>query len=620
MNTRARSGDRVKFDLADLISQADSPSQSPPMILRFPGIIRQRIQQISAAFTQAINEFDYGGTYRFIYPIKVNQHAEVIDAVLNRRNELPLGLEAGSKAELLTVVARADNETRILCNGFKDEESIELAFLADLIGKDITIVIEKPRDIELIIKIAQRFKNRPKLGVRTKLGWKGAGRWSSTNGIKSKFGLNTTELLEAVELLREADLLQHLHLLHFHPGSQISDVRLIKTALIEVTRNYARLVELGVNLTTLDVGGGLAIDYTGNQDRSSSSMNYTLQEYANDVVYYIQMVCDQAGIPHPEIYSESGRAAVAHHSVLIVPVFGTSERPREKLEKDEQAELDSTDPDLQPIRELQIALGEVDKQLAGEKLAGERDSISHRILSEAYHDSQQAMDSVLQLFVNGHLTLVQRSIAERLYWRLCYRIRSVLNVLDFVPGDLQQLRDHLADTYFANFSVFQSLPDFWALDQLFPIVPVHRLNERPSRRGVIGDITCDSDGQIDSFLGAEQEQQKSLPLHEFEEGQNYWLGVFLIGAYQEALSDDHNMLGKFNTLIVDAENADQLETRNLAGSDLQEVIEHVNHDFPQLREQFLLACQNCNCDSEMQKHAIEFFESMSKNYTYLSAQ
>lgn len=618
VKTEAANGQSVQYDLNQVVESAAGQESVPPLIVRFPGIIRQRIRQISNAFDNAIAEFEYEGHYHCIYPIKVNQHAEVVESVLQAQQQHSVGLESGSKAELLAVIARAENNTPVLCNGFKDSAIIEMAFLACAAGRNITIVIEKPSDVELIIEVSKQFTCRPRIGVRTKLGWKGAGHWSSTAGIKSKFGLNSTELLDCVNRLREHDLLQHLQLLHFHPGSQINDVRLIKSALIEATRVFADMVLDGVPLDTIDVGGGLAIDYTGNQNNQPSSMNYTLQEYANDVVYYIQMVCQQAGISHPNIYSESGRAVVAHHSILVVPVFATSERPKDSLKLGEQETKDAYDPNLQPLSQLREILVDVENRIA----AGSA-NLDARVFSEAYHDAQQSLEMALQLFVNGHLTLRQRSLAERIYWRICYQIREVLNRLDFVPEDLKELRDHLADTYFCNFSVFQSLPDFWALEHLFPIVPIHRLDERPRQRGVIGDITCDSDGKIDKFLSGTSGKTNSLPMHEFNSGQNYYLGIFLVGAYQEALSDDHNLLGKFNTVIVDSQSSDsQPQLKLLPGSDLREVIEHVNHNWSDLVRRFADVCDAQLVDgignaSNIRK-AKEFFESLSRHYTYLS--
>lgn len=622
INSESKDGRRIRYNLPAIIRETTSRGLEPPIIVRFPGIIRQRIKQLHDSFEKAISEFDYRGSYRFIYPIKVNQHKEVIDATLDVAEEVKIGLESGSKAELLTVVAKASNEIKILCNGFKDRSMIELAFRAFQIGRDITIVIEKLSDIAIIADVAKDFAKVPKLGIRAKLSWQGAGHWRSTNGPRSKFGLTSTELLSAISSLRNANLLDNVHLLHFHPGSQITDVREIKSALNEITRVYVDLVKQGVPLDTIDVGGGLAVDYTGNQNREASSMNYTVQEYANDVVYYIQMVCNQAHVPHPNLYSESGRAVTAHHSVLVVPVFASSDKVTEDLSvATNNGPVDPNNPNLQSVRELSMIHDEVVKQLMGTTKP------NHRFLTEAYHDAQQALETSLQLFINGYLTLEQRSQAEMKFWNICAKIREVLYTLDFVPDELLQMRDMLCDTYFANFSVFQSLPDFWAIDQLFPVVPIHRLNERPTKRGVIGDITCDSDGQINCFLSSVSDDDNSLPLHELRTGEPYWLGVFLVGAYQEALSDDHNLMGKFHMVSVDKcsddDGSNSTFSKIMEGSDLREVIEHVDHNWAQLLSSFQSACdtalENGSVDQEFYQTTIDYFKDLSNHYTYLKS-
>jgi len=619
-------GKRIEYNLFEVVSRAVAEGLQPPLMVRFPGIIRQRINQINTAFEKAASEFEYSGSYRLIYPIKVNQHAEVIAAVLGNSN-YNVGLESGSKAELLTVIAKADNRTKILCNGFKDQAMIELAFRAKQMGRDITIVVEKLSEIALIAKAAKNFSKVPRLGLRTKLAWQGAGHWKSTNGPRSKFGLTAHEMLEAIKQLRQADLLKYVYLLHFHPGSQINDVREIKTALTEATRVYVDMVKQNVPLDTIDVGGGLAVDYTGNQNHSSSSMNYTMEEYANDVVYYIQMVCNQAGVPHPNLMSESGRAITAHHSMLVVPVFASSEFPVNDEEPHSKTTAsDSNDPHHQPLKELDFIAKELDEELGKHLSKGSK--VNQRFISEAYHDAQLALDTSLQLFNNGYLTLAQRAHAEQGYRAVCRRIREVLNQLEFVPDELFRMRDLLAETYFANFSVFQSLPDFWALEHLFPVMPIHRLEQRPVCRGIVGDISCDSDGQIDRFLGDSKEGDSSLLLHKLEPGKPYWLGIFLIGAYQEALSDDHNLLGKVHSIWIDEGDMQNVNSgptpeMRLEGSSLREVIEHVNHDWEHLQQKFEQACDEALTQGLITRELCEtnksYFAEMSQSYTYLSS-
>lgn len=624
VETLDASGQRVQFELPKIVSGASDRGHAPPVILRFPGIVRQRIAHLQAAFNQAMVEFDYQGDYQPIYPIKVNQHAEVIDAILQAASRDQVGLESGSKAELLTVIAKASNRTRILCNGFKDTTMIELAMRGILLGRDITLVIEKLSDVELIGSAAEHFHLKPAIGLRIKLGWRGVGRWRESNGPESKFGLTAAQTVAAIDRLRDVDLLDQLTLLHFHPGSQINDVREIKAAITEATRSYVDLVRRGVPLQTIDVGGGLAIDYTGNSNQHASSMNYSIQEYANDVVSHIQVVCDQAGVAHPDLYSESGRAITAHHSVLVLPIFDWSGRENQTQSAAPAPSpaipvFDAgTNPDLVPLAELRELRMRIHQHppADGAGHAGER---GH--LLEAWHDAQNLYETAVQLFVSGHLNLDQRAQAEQDFWDICRRIHAAVNKLEFIPDDLQQLHDVVSDIYYANFSVFQSLPDSWALDQLFPVLPIHRLHEQPTRRGTIGDITCDSDGRIDKFLSSRYNQQRSLLLHELIDSEPYWVGVFLVGAYQEALSDDHNLLGKFHTVSVDCVNGETQLTL-LDGSTLRDVIVHVHHDWDNLQQRLATACDTACGERRIQAAESEslkaFFESLSEHYTYLS--
>jgi arginine decarboxylase len=441
---------------------------------------------------------------------------------------------------------------------------------------------------------------RPKLGIRVKLSSRGAGHWQSSGGSRSKFGLTIPELTHAVNELKENGLLECVHLLHFHPGSQITNVRKIKSSIIEATRIYADLVNMGVPLKVIDVGGGLAVDYTGHRNKEPSSMNYTLQEYANDVVYYIQMVCDQEGVPHPRIFSESGRALTAHHSVLIVPIVGTSQTHVSHAISENRTELDM---EIAPLAEL----------------AGILEEINSKNVLESYHDAQTAMEIALQMFANGVLTIEQRALAEALTLQICLKINPLIDDLEFVPKDLDELRYALADTYFANFSLFQALPDAWALGQLFPVVPIHRLGERPNRFGILGDMTCDSDGKLDCFIGGNG-STRWLPLHTYD-NQPYYIGVFLMGAYQESLSDDHNLMGKFHIVSVD-EHEPYENSTYVYGSTLREVLEHVHHDWPDMSRDFSssveLAVREELVSPELGAEIFTFFEQMSESYTYLT--
>jgi arginine decarboxylase len=592
----------VAWNLEQFLATNLDDDIRPPLMLRLPSIIECRIKELNEAFRNAIEEYDYRGKYRAIYPVKVNPHRQVISAVLKYGRPHGIGLEAGTKAELMAVLIMADPDTPILCNGFKDSMMIELAIRATQLGRDITVIIEKPNEIDLVAEAAKRLGACPRLGLRVKLAAQANGRWAQSGGYRSKFGLTVNELVDGIERLRQNKLLESLHLLHFHPGSQISDVRKIKSSLIEATRVYADLVQQGICLTAIDVGGGLAVDYTGNQNTEASSMNYTLREYANDVVYYIQMVCDQAGIPHPNIMSESGRALVAHHAILLVPTIGVNLRPAvHELEPPEWEKCKS----IPPLMEL----------------AGVLDELNENNLMESFHDAQQAVEMVQQLFNNGMLTLSGRALAEKLFWTVCGRICDFLDDLEFVPKELAELRDRLPDTYFLNFSLFQSIPDQWAIDQQFPIMPIHHLEKRPGRLGVMGDITCDSDGSINCFIG-EGGVRRSLPLHDFDESQPYWLAIFLVGAYQEMLGDCHNLLGEVHVVTVDNEHGRPVLTEVQLGANVCDVLKTADHMPDIVRESIARhieeSCKRRRVAPELRAEIEDFMERMMNDYCYLS--
>ncbi|MCH2183288.1 MAG: biosynthetic arginine decarboxylase [Mariniblastus sp.] len=580
----------------DIVQQARRQGLAAPLLIRFPRLIHSRSRQIHSAFDSALREFGYRGSYRCFYPVKVNQHWEVVDAAMQAVLASGGGLETGSKAELLSAIATTETEVPILCNGFKDKDVIEMAVRASQLGRSITIIIEKSTEIDLLLEAVDRLGVRPRIGVRVKLAAKSGGHWQSSGGAKSKFGLTISELNAAIGRLKDGGLLDCLQLLHFHPGSQITNVREIKSSLIEIARIYVGLVQQGVPLKVIDVGGGLAVDYTGLQSEDSSSMNYTLAEYANDVIHYIKTVCDESSVPHPDIISESGRALVAHHSLLVVSVMGTSRA-------DDDAEVDFSQQeigDVAPLRELQQIY----------------DSLDDGNLAEDFHDAQTAVDLAMTLFSAGVLTLQQRALAERLGWSICNRINQKLECLEFIPRELQQLKHQLADTYFGNFSVFQALPDSWALDQVFPVVPIHRLGERPNRQGVLSDITCDSDGSIQNYV-VTGSQQQSLPLHDPLDGEPYLLGIFLVGAYQEALADEHNLLGKFN--IVNCYGPEQMDLVN--GSSLLDVLQQVNHSPNRMADQLSRAIgtsvESGAIDVKTGQDILHFFDLVKNRYTYL---
>src|SRR5580692_9174076 len=488
------------IDLRELVEKLELRGISLPILIRFGEILKHRLGDLHQAFQSSITEHGYKGTYCCVYPIKVNQQRQVVEEILEFGKPFKFGMEAGSKPELLAVMALCDNDTPIICNGFKDDEYIEMAMMAQKIGRQIIPVVEKYTELALIQKYSEKVGVRPTIGIRAKLASRGSGRWKSSGGYRSKFGLSTTEVVRALEELRTWGMEDCLKLLHFHLGSQITNIRQVKAAVTEAGRIYAELWREGATgLKFMDVGGGLGVDYT-------------LQEYANDVVYHIQNVCDESSVPHPTIITESGRAIAAYHSVLVFNVLGVS-GPGD----DEVSQELPGDPE-QPLIDLAETLR----------------SVNSRNLLEAYHDSQQALDSALNLFSLGYLPLDQRCIAENLFWTICRKIQKMSRELEFFPEELEGLDAMLSDTYFCNFSLFQSMPDSWAIKQLFPIMPIHRLSEKPTHHAVLGDITCDSDGKVDQFIDR-RDVKKTLPLHPFNPDQPYILGSFLVGAYQEIL-------------------------------------------------------------------------------------
>ncbi len=571
---------------------------SMPILIRFGEILKHRLGEMHQAFDNSIREHGYQGNYCCVYPIKVNQQRQVVEEVFEYGRPYRFGLEAGSKPELLAVLAIADNETPIVCNGFKDDEYIEMVMLAKKIGRRITPVVEKYTELELIVKHAKKVGVKPTIGIRVKLASRGSGRWKSSGGYRSKFGLTVTEALKAVAYLKENDLQDSLELLHFHLGSQITNIRQIKAAVIEAARIYVDLKRMGTGLCCLDVGGGLGVDYDGSQTDFESSVNYTLDEYARDVVYHIQSICDEAEVPHPTIITESGRAVAAYHSALVFNVlgvsgFGEEELPTSVPEDSEQCLID---------------------------LFETHRTLSKKNLMETYHDSQQALDSALNLFSLGYLTLEQRSQAENLYWTICRKILKIAGELDYFPEELEGLDGMLSDTYFCNFSLFQSMPDSWAVKQLFPVMPIHRLNEIPMRRGVLGDISCDSDGKVDQFIDR-RDVKKTLPLHSFN-GQPYYLGAFLLGAYQEILGDLHNLLGDTNAVHVTLNEQSEVVLETVVqGDTVREVLAYVQFNAQNLLDEFRkdveTAVREQRIGYEESGRLLKFYEDGLNGYTYL---
>ena len=586
------------IDMKQLVDDLQLRGIDLPILIRFAEILKHRLGEIHDAFQQAMKEHHFKGNYCCVYPIKVNQQRQVVEEVLDFGRPYNFGLEAGSKPELLAVMALASNDTPIICNGFKDAEFIEMAMLAHKIGRQIIPVVEKYTELGLILEYAQKVGVRPNIGMRVKLATKSSGRWQSSGGYRSKFGLTVTEILRALEELKQLGMNDCFKLLHFHLGSQIPNIRHIKQALNEAVRIYVELAGRGAGLEYLDVGGGLGVDYDGSQTNFESSANYSLQEYANDVVYHIQSVCDDAGIKHPTIVSESGRAVVAYHSALVFNVLGVSGLGESDVPNELPPEAE------QPIVDL----------------LGAYQNVTARNLLESYHDSQQALDMAMSLFSGGYLPLDQRSLAENLFWAICRKMQRLVRQLDYVPEDLQGLDALLSDTYFCNFSLFQSMPDSWAIRQLFPVMPIHRLAEQPTHHAVLGDITCDSDGKIDLFIDR-RDVKRTLPLHSFN-GEPYYLGAFMLGAYQEILGDMHNLFGDTNAVHVslDANGSVVLETV-IKGDTVREVLDYVEFDpdalVRKLRTDVEVAVRETRLDFQQAGRLLRFYEDGLHGYTYL---
>ena len=570
-----------------------------PVLIRFKDILKHRVDDIHNSFRAAIAQHGYEGRYICVYPIKVNQQRQVVEEVLDFGREYGFGLEAGSKPELLAVAAQAYNDTPIICNGFKDAEFIEMAMLAQKIGRTVIPVVEKYTELGLILEYAERVGVRPNIGMRVKLATRGGGRWQGSGGYRSKFGLTVAEVLRGLEELKSRGMQDCFKLLHFHLGSQIPNIRIVKGALNEAARIYTELVKSGAGLEMLDVGGGLGVDYDGSQTNFESSVNYTLEEYANDVVYHIQTVCNDEGVKHPTIVSESGRAIVAYHSVLIFNVLGVSAFGEEKIPDSIKA-----DEAEQPVIDLLETF----------------QNLSARNALESYHDAQQALDMALNLFSGGYLPLEQRCQAENLYWAILVKLKKLASGMDEVPEDLQGLDDAMADTYFCNFSLFQSCPDSWAIKQLFPVMPIHRLNIAPTQHAVLGDITCDSDGKIDQFIDR-RDVKRTLPLHPVN-GDPYYLGVFLVGAYQEILGDLHNLFGDTHAVHVSLdESGNVVLDAVIKGDTVKEVLDYVEFDADtlvrKLRQDVELAVREGKINYEESGRLLQFYEDGLQGYTYL---
>lgn len=593
----------LEIDLKTLIDDLRRRDVRTPMLLRFSDLLQHRAAEIAGAFDAAIERFGYRGEYACVYPIKVNQQRHVVEEVLRFGKVHGFGLEAGSKPELLAIMALVDdNTTPIICNGYKDEAFLEAVVLAGKIGRNIIPVIEKFSELETLLRQAKAHGVRPQIGVRVKLSALGAGRWQQSGGARSKFGLFISETLDLIQRLREHDMLDCLQLLHFHIGSQINDVRAIKSAINELSRVYVEMSRAGASLKYLDVGGGLGVDYDGSTTSTDSSMNYDLAEYANNVVFHIGEVCDDAGVAHPTILSESGRALVAHHSVLVFDVIGVSAFDRfAALPELTNEELVSLPMPVRTLYESQRDLGDEN-------------------FIEYYHDAQLNREEVLNLFRLGHCTLEQRGLGERSFYAIAAGVLRRVRGMDNPPAELADLEAILADTYFCNTSIFQSLPDTWAIGQLFPIMPLHRHRESPNRRGVLADVTCDSDGKIDRFI-APRDTKPVLELHPYKGG-DYLLGAFLVGAYQETLGDLHNLFGDTDAVHIKlGEDGRPVIDEIVPGDTAREVLGYVQYDTNALARAFRRTVETAIRDEKLtldEAGALRrFYENGLAGYTYL---
>ena len=594
-----------EIDLHEVVEGLQARDLAAPVVVRFSDILAHRLRHLHDAFARAIAENDYRNRYAAVFPIKVNQQRLVVNEVYRYGKEFGFGLEVGSKPELLAVMAttEAASDRLIICNGFKDSSYIEAVILATKLGRTIIPVVENFSELELILRHAETYGVRPRIGVRVKLASEGSGRWRDSAGEKSKFGLFVTEIIDLLATLRARGMEDCLKLVHCHPGSQLQDIRRVKEAINELAHVYAELKLAGAGLEYIDVGGGLGVDYDGTGTNYASSMNYTLNEYANDVVYRVAAVCNSRGIAHPIIVSESGRAIAAHHSVLIFNTLGSSRLDRFHVDAAEAAAPSGALP--QPVRDLYDAWRTIDE----------------RRLVECFHDAQTARDEALQMFNLGLLSLAHRGLAERLYWSTCARIRDCCRKLDKPPEELEDLENVLSDIYFCNFSLFQSLPDSWAIDQQFPIMPIHRLDERPTRNGVLADITCDSDGRIDRFVSA-REAKRTLELHELKAGEEYYLAAFLVGAYQETLGDLHNLFGDTHVVHIRLHDEGGWWIEEVVkGDTANKVLEYMEYDVAELAPALARDCERAVREGRMsvaESQALKrFYEQELDGYAYL---
>ena len=570
-----------------------------PVLLRFNDLLRARVEELNESFAKAIKEVDYRGVYRGVYPIKVNQQRQIVEEIVSCGEKYHYGLEAGSKPELIAAMAQMkDPEAFLMCNGYKDDEYIDLALMAQQMGLNIHLILEMPNELPAILERAGKLGIEPNLGIRVRLAAKGSGHWSESAGDKSVFGLNAAQVIDAVDQLKAAGKLHCLKVLHYHQGSQIPNISVIRESLTEAVRIYVDLVREGATMGTLDMGGGLAVDYDGSQTNFHSSCNYSVAEYARDVVEVVGEMCTKNNVPHPTLVTESGRAVTAYHAVLVFNVLDVTSAPG----------METAPPALPAdASETLRALDETMRML------------TRKNIQECYNDANYYRDQLRMQFFYGNSSLRERGIGEAIYWHIMGLIAQRISQMSEIPEDLKEVSDNMVDFYYANFSLFQSLPDSWAIDQLFPVMPIQRLCERPTQKTVLVDITCDCDGKVDKFIDRE-DVATSLPLHEVEADENYYIAAFLVGAYQETLGDIHNLLGDTNVVSVHLENGRPVFTNEEEGDCVADVLSYVKYDAKELVAKFRAIAENAVASGRItprqRRAAMEAYRDGLNGYTY----
>ena len=557
-----QNGNNHSIDLKELVEDIQAKGYSLPALIRFSDILKASISNLANAFNKSIKEYSYEGTYHGVYPIKVNQQKQVVEEIIKFGRPFNFGLEAGSKPELHAILAILDNpEALLICNGYKDETFIRLALMSQKLGKRVFIVVERPGELKIIDQVAKEIDIKPNIGLRIKLTSAGEGRWAESSGEYSKFGLNSMELIDALDFAEQHNIKSCIRLIHFHLGSQITNIRRIKNSLKEVGRFYVEFRKAGCPIDYIDVGGGLGVDYDGSRSTYASSTNYNVQEYANDVVYHILESCQEENLPHPNIISESGRAMTAYHSILVFNVLDVTSFP----EWTGQVEIPKEAPEI--VQEIYDVL----------------ENTSNKNLTESWHNATHLKDEIHNQFLLGLINLRDRALCERIYWGISRKIQTLSEKLKYLPEEIKTLRKNLADKYFCNYSVFQSVPDSWAIDQVFPVLPIQRLNEEPNRDATLEDITCDSDGRLDNFIGTNRSTTPTLKVHELKQGESYQFGIFLIGAYQEILGDLHNLFGDTNTFHVSIQDDGSLKYEQIIeGENVTDVLDYVQFNADEL--------------------------------------